>query len=154
MGIRILRENGFGGRLAVAVVGGKLASRHAPRHKLRMRRLIPLVALLVAGCASTPTPEPVQPSAPSPVATNDHDHSTLDGMTANELGQHFGRPRLQIREGDGTKMQFAGPSCVLDAYLYPSPSGAGVPRVTHIDTRNSQGSPVNAQNCIASLEAH
>ena len=75
-------------------------------------------------------------------------------MTANELGQHFGRPRVQIREGDGTKLQFAGPNCILDAYLYPSPSGAGVPRVTHVDTRNSQGNPVNAQNCIASLEAH
>ena len=75
-------------------------------------------------------------------------------MTANELGQHFGRPRLQIREGDGTKLQFAGPNCILDAYLYPSPNGAGVPRVTHVDTRNSQGNSVNAQNCIASLEAH
>lgn len=75
-------------------------------------------------------------------------------MTANELGQHFGRPRLQIREGDGTKLQFAGPNCVLDAYLYPSPSGSGVPRVTHVDTRNLQGTPVNAQNCIASIEAN
>ena len=77
-----------------------------------------------------------------------------NGMTANELGQHFGRPRLQIREGDGTKLQFAGPNCVLDAYLYPSTSGAGLPRVTYIDTRNLQGAPVNAQNCIASLEAN
>ncbi len=75
-------------------------------------------------------------------------------MTANELGQHFGRPKLQIREGDGTKLQFAGPNCVLDAYLYPGPSGTGLPRVTYIDTRNFQGAPVNAQNCIASLEAN
>ncbi len=57
-------------------------------------------------------------------------------------------------EGDGTKLQFAGPNCVLDVYLYPNPSGAGVPRVTHVDARNFQGSQVNAQNCIASIEAH
>ena len=118
-----------------------------------MRHLIPLAALLIAGCASTPAPEPVQPVAAAPVAADSHDHSSLNGMTANELGQHFGRPRLQIREGDGTKLQFAGPGCVLDAYLYPNPGGAGVPRVSHIDTRNHQGNPVNAQNCIASIEA-
>ena len=44
-------------------------------------------------------------------------------MTAGELIQHFGKPRLQIVEGEGTKLQFAGPSCVLDAYLYPPPGG-------------------------------
>ncbi|MCL6698558.1 hypothetical protein LZ496_07140 [Sphingomonas sp. NSE70-1] len=119
-----------------------------------MRQFIPLVVLLLAGCAATPTPQPVKPVEPAPAAANDHNHSSLDGMTANELGQHFGRPRLQIREGDGTKLQFAGPNCVLDAYLYPSTSGAGLPRVTYIDTRNLQGAPVNAQNCIASLEAN
>jgi hypothetical protein len=73
-------------------------------------------------------------------------------MSANELVEHFGRPHLQVREGDGTKLQFTGPNCVLDAYLYPSSSGAGVPRVTHVDARNTQGADVNTQNCIASLE--
>jgi hypothetical protein len=117
-----------------------------------MRHFMPLAMLLAAGCASTPseTPQPAAPVAPS---SGDHDHSTLNGMTANELVQHFGSPRLQIREGDGTKMQFVAPSCILDAYIYPAPSGQGVPRVSHIDTRNSQGGPVNPQNCIASLEA-
>lgn len=73
-------------------------------------------------------------------------------MTANELVEHFGRPHLQIREGDGTKMQFTGPNCVLDAYLYPAPSGQGIARVSHVDTRNSQGGAVNTQNCVASIE--
>jgi hypothetical protein len=74
-------------------------------------------------------------------------------MTANELAEHFGKPRLQIREGDGTKLQFAGSACVLDAYLYPSQGGGGVPRVSHVDARNMQGDPVNVGGCIASLEA-
>ena len=71
-------------------------------------------------------------------------------MTANELMEHFGRPRLQIREGDGTKLQFAGPSCVLDFYLYPGQGG--VPRVSHIDARNAQGADVSEQGCVHAIE--
>jgi hypothetical protein len=117
-----------------------------------MRFLVPLTALLLAACASTPAPQP-GPAAPAPPAGGAHSHSTLSGMTANELAQHFGKPRLQIREGDGTKLQFAGPACVLDAYLYPSQGGGGVPRVSHVDARNMQGDPVNVVGCVASLEA-
>jgi hypothetical protein len=116
-----------------------------------MRRLLPLIVLLAAACATTP-PQPAQPVAPAPAAHDRHDHSTLTGMTANELAEHFGKPRLQVREGDGTKLQFVGPNCVLDAYLYPSSSGQGVPRVTHVDTRNLQGLDVNPQSCIALIE--
>jgi hypothetical protein len=73
-------------------------------------------------------------------------------MTANELIQHFGKPRLQIVEGDGTKLQFAGPNCLLDIYLYPSSGGSGAPRATHIEARNMQGSDVSAQSCAAAIE--
>ena len=72
-------------------------------------------------------------------------------MTANELIAHFGRPRLQIREGDGTKIQFAGPNCVLDAYLYPGQGN--VPRATHIEARNLQGGDIDAQSCVYAIEA-
>jgi hypothetical protein len=71
-------------------------------------------------------------------------------MTSNELIQHFGTPRLHIRNGDGTKLQFAGPACVLDAYLYPQ--GNAAPRVTHIEARNLQGSDVSAQSCVYAIE--
>ena len=72
-------------------------------------------------------------------------------MTAGELIQHFGRPRLQIVEGEGTKLQFAGPNCVLDVYLYPPPGG-GTPRATLIEARNLQGGDVDAQSCAAAIE--
>lgn len=72
-------------------------------------------------------------------------------MTAGELIAHFGRPRLQIVEGEGTKLQFVGASCILDVYLYPPPSG-GTPRATLIEARNAQGSDVSAQSCAATLE--
>ena len=71
-------------------------------------------------------------------------------MTANELVQHFGKPRLQVREGEGTKLQFAGPNCVIDFYLYPGQGG--VARVTHIDARNVQGADVATQTCVYAIE--
>ncbi len=73
-------------------------------------------------------------------------------MTANELVEHFGTPRLQVREGTGTKLQFAGPACVLDAYLYPE-GGNASPRVAYIEARNFQGTEVSAQSCVYAIEA-
>ncbi len=90
------------------------------------------------------------PAAPAAASVDRHDHRTLNGMTANELIEHFGRPRLQIREGDGTKLQFAGPTCVLDFFLYPGQGG--VPRVSHIDARNLQGGEFNSQACVHEIE--
>ena len=72
-------------------------------------------------------------------------------MTANELIQHFGPPRVQVREGDGTKLQFAGSNCVIDFYLYPGQGGAH--RVSHIDARNFQGGTVGAQACVYQIES-
>lgn len=116
-----------------------------------MRRLFPVIAVLLAACASTPAPQPVATPAPTTPA-NANEHRTLTGMTAGELIQHFGRPRLQITEGTGTKLQFAGPACVLDAYLYPPGSGGGTPRVTDIEARNFQGASVNTQTCVYAIE--
>jgi len=116
-----------------------------------MRYLTLAVLLFVVACAPTPAPEPIQPTAPAPATPERHDHRTLNGMTANDLLQHFGRPRLQVREGDGTKIQFAGPSCVLDAYLYPGQGN--VPRVTHIEARNLQGGDVDTQTCVYAIES-
>jgi hypothetical protein len=114
-----------------------------------MRRIIFLTVLLVTACAPRPEPTP-PPVAAAPAGPSQHDHRTVNGMTANELIQHFGKPRLQIVEGDGTKLQFAGPNCVLDVYLYPS--GSGAPRATQIEARNSQGADVSAQSCAAAIE--
>ena len=75
----------------------------------------------------------------------------LKGRSAHELVQLYGKPRLQIVEGEGSKLQFAGPNCVLDVYLYP-PSGGGTPRATLIEARNSQGNDVSAQSCAATIQ--
>ena len=67
-------------------------------------------------------------------------------MTASELIAHFGKPRIQIREGIGTKLQFVGPACMLDAYLYPD--GHSAPRVNYVEARNFQGVDVDAESCV------
>jgi len=109
-------------------------------------RKIPTAAalLLLAGCGTTPTP------LVTPIRAVAAERGDLIGLDASALGARFGRPQLQVREGDGTKLQFAGGTCLLDAYLYPSP---GLPRVTHVNTRNREGRPVAQAECIRMIEA-
>lgn len=116
-----------------------------------MRFLIPAVAaLLIAACASTPKPAPVAPA--KPVMAEPVERGDLIGMTAAELSTRFGQPRLTVREGDGTKLQFANEKCVIDAYLYPPASGTGAARVTHVDTRTRDGRGAEQTSCITSIE--
>jgi hypothetical protein len=116
-----------------------------------MRRIVPCLVFLVAACAPRPAPTPAPITPVTSTAPRQFDHRTISGMTAGELIQHFGKPHLQIVEGDGTKLQFTGANCILDVYLYPPGSG-GTPRATLIEARNAQGTDVGAQSCVASLE--
>ena len=118
---------------------------------IRGLRLLPIGLLLLAACAPRPAPTPVPLKPVTPAAQSQHDHRTVNGMTAGDLIQHFGKPRLQIVEGQGTKLQFTGPNCVLDVYLYPPPGG-GTPRATLMEARNFQGGDVNAQSSAAAIE--
>jgi hypothetical protein len=115
-------------------------------------RLLPLSLglLFIAGCASQPKPA-ATPATPISVAIP-RERGDLIGLDANALVARFGTPRLQVREGDGTKLQFTAGSCLLDAYLYPG-SGGGAPRVAHVDTRNRDGRPIAQAECLAQLDA-
>jgi hypothetical protein len=113
-----------------------------------MRRSIALsLTLLLAACATAPqeAPEPAtriaQPPAQQP--------NGFTGLTAQDLFSRFGAPALQIREGSSLKLQFRGPACVLDAYLYPSTGG--LLRVRHVDTRLPSGADTDQAACIAAL---
>jgi hypothetical protein len=114
-----------------------------------MRRIALLLVLSAVACA--PRPETAPAPVTTPAAPSQGEHRSINGMTAHELVQLYGKPRLQIVEGEGTKLQFAGPNCVLDVYLYP-PSGGGTPRATLIEARNSQGNDVSAQSCAATIQ--
>ena len=113
-----------------------------------MRRFAPFAALIVAACASAPTPAPVVPAAT--VQQEPTQRGDLIGLSASEMVARFGTPRLQVREGAGTKLQFLGSACVLDVYLY-SPASGGTQRVAHVDTRNRDGRAVDQASCISAL---
>jgi hypothetical protein len=111
-----------------------------------MRRLVMFAALLVAGCASAPQQPP-----PAVVTPATHVRGDLIGMTAGELVQRLGTPALQIREGQGLKLQFRASGCILDAYLYLPASGQGVERVTYVDTRLRSGADTDQASCLAAF---
>ena len=113
-----------------------------------MRRLLLVSMLLLAGCATRPEqPVAEAPQQPGPAAPR---VTRLVGLSTSELVGHFGAPALRVREGTSLKLQFRGRNCVLDAYLYPNPSG--VLRVTHVDTRAVSGADTDQASCISGLE--
>jgi hypothetical protein len=112
-----------------------------------MRRSTALaLILLVAGCA----PRPQVSTTPTPPAVVPEEPTSLTGLTAQELVGRFGAPALQIREGASLKLQFRGPRCVMDAYLYPS-GGSAALKVTHVDTRTPTGGDFDQAACIFAL---
>jgi hypothetical protein len=115
-----------------------------------MRRIVLFATVLLAGCATAPEPSP-QPAS-IPVATTPAARGPLIGLTVGELVQRLGTPALQIREGQGLKLQFRASSCVLDAYLYTPPSGQGAERVAHVDARLRSGADTDQTACVAALE--
>lgn len=72
------------------------------------------------------------------------------GRNAQTLQSMFGKPRLDVQEAVGRKLQFTGEACVLDAYLYAQSTG-GEPVVTHIDARRSDGAEVDRASCVNAL---
>jgi hypothetical protein len=111
-------------------------------------------AAFAAGCVApvrqTPAP-PVRPPPPppSPVYSTNGLESVM-GQNARVLVALFGNPDLDVREGPARKVQFLGPVCVLDAYLYAPRQGAE-PVVTHIDARLPDGRDIDRSSCVAAL---
>lgn len=109
------------------------------------------LALLLGGCtASTPNAAPVRtvsavmaPAAPVGL-------QNVMGRSAGALTAQFGEADLDVREGTARKLQFTGPACVLDAYLYPPPGGRE-PVVTHVDARLPDGRDMDPASCVAAL---
>lgn len=105
-----------------------------------------LLASLLAGCATTSTPAPAPiVSAPPPSGL-----ARVIGQDARALQILFGVPDLDVREGPARKLQYAGPICVLDAYLYP-PAAGREPIVRHLDARTPAGDDFDRASCIAAL---
>ena len=108
-------------------------------------------ALLAAGCTAA-APPPRLASAPvvrAQPAQRIVSGDPVLGRTAGQLQSIFGVPVAQRAEGTAQRLQFAGPVCVLDAYLYPSDRGE--PAVTHVDTRRVTGEDIDRAACVAAL---
>jgi len=139
------------------------------------RLALALGALLLApACTTTaiPTPRqqapappprtdvPVPPTRPAPPPVTDArapQVQRLPGLEeviehdAASLARRFGEPRLDVREGDARKLQFAGEPCVLDVFLYPLRQGAE-PVATYVEARRaSDGQEVDRAACVAAL---
>ncbi len=109
-----------------------------------------LLGLVLGGCASSgggSRPAPARPgSAQAPrssivVVPQVMAAAGLEGvigLPAAALTRRFGQPRIDLAEGDARKLQFAGPACVVDIYLYPV-AAAAEPTATHVEARLRQG---------------
>lgn len=115
--------------------------------------LIGLV-LALAGCAPTAVRDSIATAAaaaPAVLPTQTGLEAVM-GRSASVITGQLGAPALDVREGDARKLQFAGPVCVLDAYLYP-PAARGDPIVTYVDARRPDGSDFDRASCLAALTA-
>ncbi|HWK35553.1 hypothetical protein [Sphingomonas sp.] len=118
---------------------------------------IPAVVILgslVGACATGSAPPPRPASAipvPPPIAYATTGLERVVGQTAAGLTGVFGKPDVDIAEGTARKLQFGSRICVLDAYLYPPKDGRGDAVVTHIDTRQRDGSTIDRASCVAAL---
>lgn len=111
-------------------------------------KLLPIAALLpLAACATTPPARTAAPRIPVPLPTAGLE--AVMGQNASALTRLFGNPDADVREGTARKLQFASAICVLDAYLYGD--GKAEPKVTWLDTRERDGSPIDRASCVAAL---
>ena len=111
-----------------------------------------MAGMLAAGCVAPAEAPRVAPPV-APVSAPSYRTAGLEsviGESARALVALFGAPDLDVREGTARKLQFLGPICVLDAYLYPPRAGAE-PVVTHLDARLPDGRDMDRASCVAAL---
>ena len=113
------------------------------------------LAIAVAGCAAPQSPRPPvhRPAASHPKPTPTYSISGLEsviGRTARLVQAQLGKPDIDVQEGNARKLQFIGPVCVLDIYLYP-PAAGGEPIVTYLDARQPDGRDFDRASCVAAL---
>ncbi len=117
---------------------------------IRARSTILVFLLALAGCAAVPQSSERLPVTPPVISTSGLER--VLGQPAPRLVALFGQPELDVREQAARKLQFVGPICVLDAYLYPQ--GAREAVVTYVDARQPDGRDIDRASCVAALIAN
>ncbi|WP_432768711.1 MAG: hypothetical protein HEQ22_15310 [Sphingopyxis sp.] len=115
--------------------------------------LLLLGALSLAACAGPAIPRAAPPraTAPPPTVVRPVQNNALIGSSADAVGRMFGKPRLDVTEGAGRKLQFAGAACILDIYFYAPRAGAD-PVATHVDARTPDGRNAEVNSCAQSIQ--
>ena len=116
-----------------------------------MKRFLILTPALLSACAA-PVARPA-PAAPAAPAFTSVGLERVLGQDAAGLVRLFGEADADVREGEARKLQFESGICVLDAYLYPPKNlGSGAElRVTYLDAREPDGSPIDRASCVAAM---
>ncbi len=114
-----------------------------------------LPALVLTACATTPKgPVPAVAVTRSPPMLKNGLERVL-GQTRGGLVMLFGEADQDVHEAGGARrLQFAGPICILDAYLYPADKNGdarGEPLVSYVDARQPDGRDIDRASCVAAL---
>ncbi len=115
-----------------------------------MKRALILLPILLTACGETtqssPRPATIAPPPIKVVTGVDH----VMGKDARSLVSLFGPAVQDVREESARKLQFAGPACILDTYLYP-PSKGREPIVTYLTARVPDGRDADKSSCVNAL---
>lgn len=119
---------------------------------MRKYARVGFLVLMLGGCETVPqqVPSPSLPVTPPVISTSGLER--VLGRNAHALVTLFGEPDLDIREDQARKLQFTGPICVLDAYLYGR--GGKEPVVTYVDARQPDGRDIDRASCVSALIAN
>ena len=121
--------------------------------KPRLAAIVGL-ALTLGACAGPAIPRPATPAGrppPTPTVVRPVQNNALIGSSADAIGRMFGKPQLDVTEGAGRKLQFAGSNCILDIYFYAPRAGAN-PVATHVDARTPDGRNAEVNGCAQSFQ--
>jgi hypothetical protein len=123
---------------------------------IQSRRLAAIagLALTLGACAGPAIPRAKPPGAAPPPPTTvvrPVQNNALIGSSVDAVGRMFGKPRLDVTEGTGRKLQFAGSNCTLDIYFYAPRAGAD-PVATHVDARTPDGRNADVNSCSQSFQ--
>lgn len=117
---------------------------------IRTRTPALAAAALLSGCTATAPVAPPQPVARPPAAAAAIGLERVIGKDARNLVALFGQANQDVREVGARRLQFAGPICILDAYLY-APAKGKEPLVTYVDARQPDGRDIDKASCVAAL---
>jgi len=108
-----------------------------------------VAAVLLSACTSA-APVLTPPPVARPIAVPVTGLERVIGKDARNLVGLFGDADQDVRELGSRRLQFSGPICILDAYLYP-PAKGKEPLVTYVDARQPDGRDIDRASCVAAL---